>query len=224
VARARRYETLKEDAKHLVLRELATLRRLAVALGKQTGLGDRIFYLTYDEIERLDASSLTAADATAADRQRSREALRVVPSPPIALTPIDLERGPYVTTSAPDNDAVIKGTRVSGRASVSGRARVISRADCEAGAPIPAFDDGDIIVAPMLHPAWLPELVRSGGAVCEVGGWLSHMAIVARERGIAMITGVTGLGSIIDGFEVVLETDGRVTMASDIRETALAAE
>ena len=224
VARARRFETLKEDAKHLVLRELATLRRLAVALGKKTGMETRIFHLTFDEIVHLDATNLAALNATAAERQRHRDAFRVVPPLPTALTLIDLERGPYAITDATETGGAIKGTRVSGRTAVCGRARVVSLADCETGAPIPAFRDGDIIVAPMLHPAWLPELVRSGGAVCEVGGWLSHMAIVARERGIALITGVSGLATLADGTELILEMDGRVTLAATIRETALAAE
>ena len=50
------------------------------------------------------------------------------------------------------------------------------------------------------------------------------MAIVARERGIALITGVSGLATLADGTELILEMDGRVTLAATIRETALAAE
>ena len=46
---------------------------------------------------------------------------------------------------------------------------------------IPGFMDGDIVVSRMVPPAWIPYFQRAGGFVREVGGWLSHTAIVARE-------------------------------------------
>ena len=61
------------------------------------------------------------------------------------------------------------------------------------------FRDGDIIVASMINPAWLPYFSRAGGFVSEVGGWLSHPAILAREYDVAMIVGTEGIGRIADG-------------------------
>ena len=69
----------------------------------------------------------------------------------------------------------------------------------------------------MLHPAWLPYVLRSGGVVSETGGWLSHMAIVARERDVAMIVGATGLERIPQRADLRLHLDGRIEIA---RETA----
>ena len=54
------------------------------------------------------------------------------------------------------------------------------------------FRDGDIIVASMINPAWLPYFSRAGGFVSEVGGWLSHPAILAREYDVTMIVGTAG--------------------------------
>ena len=105
---------------------------------------------------------------------------------------------------------MLSGTRVSGSGSREGRAICVARGIAECGAPIPGFESGDIIVARALHPAWLPELMRSGGAAVEVGGWLSHMAILARERGLAMSVGVKGLEGIRTGMRIRLEADGAV--------------
>ena len=76
---------------------------------------------------------------------------------------------------------------------------MIDPGDAEAGRPIADFEDGDILVCTMVHPAWLPYVMRSGGVVSEVGGWLSHVAIVARENRIPMIVNVRNLQSIPDG-------------------------
>jgi phosphohistidine swiveling domain-containing protein len=75
---------------------------------------------------------------------------------------------------------------------------------------IPDFNDGDILVCKMVHPAWLGHVLKSGGVVCEVGGWLSHMAIVAREHNITMITGATGLNEISDSASLRLCADGEI--------------
>jgi phosphoenolpyruvate synthase/pyruvate phosphate dikinase len=72
------------------------------------------------------------------------------------------------------------------------------------------FRDGDIIVATMINPAWLPYFSRAGGFVSEVGGWLSHPAILAREYDVAMVVGTQGIGGITDGSVLRLHLDGRV--------------
>jgi phosphohistidine swiveling domain-containing protein len=64
----------------------------------------------------------------------------------------------------------------------------------------------------MIHPAWLPYFERAGGLLCEVGGWLSHTAIVAREYNTTMIVGSRGLSAIADGSLLRLYPDGRVEM------------
>ena len=89
----------------------------------------------------------------------------------------------------------IRGTRVAGSKVVEARAHVISEEDAELGNPMEGFRDGDIIVASMVNPAWLPYFSRAGGFVSEVGGWLSHPAILAREYDVAMIVG-TGASAV----------------------------
>src|SRR5262249_4157469 len=91
-----------------------------------------------------------------------------------------------------------------------GRARVVSEEDAEHGNPMESFRDGDIIVAAMINPAWLPYFARAGGFVSEVGGWLSHPAILAREYDVAMIVGTQGSGKFLERRVIGLPPDGRI--------------
>ena len=211
VAVARRFQTLKEDAKHHSLGELAVLRRALLVLDRRFGFDGRIFQLRFDEVLGLDGTN--AAQFRELAQAREAEALLFKKSPSLgtALTAYDLE-----AASAGDVHPVhgaldgIRGTRVAGSKPVEGRARVISEENAELGNPIEDFQDGDIIVATMVNPAWLPYFSRAGGFVSEVGGWLSHPAILAREYDVAMIVGTNGIDRVVDGSRLKLHLDGRV--------------
>ena len=95
------------------------------------------------------------------------------------------------------------------------RACVVSEAEVERGDELVNFKDGDIIVAPMVSPAWLPYFSRAGAFVSEVGGWLSHTAILAREYDVLMIVGTDGLASIVNGSLLRLHLDGRVEVVDE---------
>jgi rifampicin phosphotransferase len=117
------------------------------------------------------------------------------------------------------------GTRVSGSKVVVGRACVIPEDDSELGKSLAHFRDGDIIVAAMINPAWLPYFSRAGGFVSEVGGWLSHPAILAREYDVAMIVGTEGISGIEDGTLLKLHQDGRIeTLIEEPMASQVAAE
>jgi pyruvate,water dikinase len=47
-----------------------------------------------------------------------------------------------------------------------------------------------ILVCPSTDPAWVPLFARARGLVMEIGGVLSHGAIVAREYGLPAVAGV----------------------------------
>ena len=69
---------------------------------------------------------------------------------------------------------------------VSGIARVILS---PAGARL---EPGEILVAPSTDPGWTPLFLTAGGLVMEMGGMMSHGAVVAREYGIPAVVGVAG--------------------------------
>jgi phosphohistidine swiveling domain-containing protein len=208
---ARRFQSLKEDAKHHSLGMMAVLRRAVLALDRRFGLDGRVFWLSFDEVLSLNGQNAAMLRERARQRQESAQRLRSCPSLPSVLLAHDLE-----AVSAGDQAGgvagsdVIRGTRVSGSRAVQARARVISEEDAELGTGMEDFRDGDIIVARMINPAWLPYFSRAGGFVSEVGGWLSHPAILAREYDVAMIVGTEGIGRIADGDRIQLNLDGRV--------------
>ena len=67
---------------------------------------------------------------------------------------------------------------------IEGRARVIfdpAKANLE---------PGDILVTPFTDPSWTPLFVAIAGLVTEVGGLMTHGAVIAREYGIPAVVGV----------------------------------
>ena len=64
----------------------------------------------------------------------------------------------------------------------------------------------------MVSPAWLPFVLRSGAVLCEVGGWLSHMAIVAREKDILMLVGCNGLDRLAKDGMIEVTVEGTINV------------
>ena len=63
----------------------------------------------------------------------------------------------------------------------------------------------------VLDPGWAPLLGLAGGLIVEMGGTLSHGAIIAREYGIPAIVNVVGAKSIFhDGEWVALDATGGI--------------
>ncbi len=67
---------------------------------------------------------------------------------------------------------------------VEGRARVIlNMEDAD-------LEDGDILVTAFTDPSWTPLFVSIKGLVTEVGGLMTHGAVIAREYGLPAVVGV----------------------------------
>jgi rifampicin phosphotransferase len=106
--------------------------------------------------------------------------------------------------------AAIPGVAVSAGI-VEGRARVVlDMADAE-------IDPGDILVTVHTDPSWSPLFVSASGLVTEVGGIMTHGAVVAREYGLPAVVGVEGATQRIpDGARIRLNgTDGFVELLDD---------
>ncbi|MBL8859780.1 MAG: membrane protein insertase YidC [Planctomycetes bacterium] len=217
IERARRWQALKEEAKHHALRDLAHLRRLVVAIGERTDLGEQVFELTPDEVARLaeDTFRRTLAPELVRLRAEEREAFRAVRLPTqitlALLEELDVENSDVLPRAR--RKGALHGTRISGTGGVMGRARVLRETE-----EISAFQKGEILVARFTDPNWMPIFPLAGGIVTEVGGWLSHAAIQAREYGLTGIVGVEGaLDSIRTGDLVVLASDGSVEVIEERR-------
>jgi pyruvate,water dikinase len=115
--------------------------------------------------------------------------------------------GAYRRDDAPARALV--GLPVSG-GTLEGRARVIvDMADAE-------LEPGDILVTAYTDPSWSPLFVAVKGLVTEVGGLMTHGAVVAREYGLPAVVGVERATQLIrDGQRIrVHGTDGFVETLS----------
>jgi pyruvate,water dikinase len=94
---------------------------------------------------------------------------------------------------------------------VEGRARVILDM-AQAG-----LEPGDILVTTHTDPSWTPLFVAVAGLVTEVGGLMTHGAVIAREYGLPGVVGVENATRLIrDGQRIrVHGTDGYVELLSD---------
>jgi pyruvate,water dikinase len=65
-----------------------------------------------------------------------------------------------------------------------------------------------LLVAPSTDPGWTPLFLRASALVMEVGGYLSHGAIVAREYGIPAVSNLSGvLDAMRDGQRLIVNGD-----------------
>ncbi|MEV7128230.1 rifamycin-inactivating phosphotransferase [Streptomyces sp. NPDC093260] len=161
-----------------------------------------VFYLTFQEFHdvvrthRVDHRLIRRR----MDEFRSFQAL----TPPRVLTSDgEAVTGAYRRDDVPDGALV--GLPVSA-GTVEGRARVVldpAEADLEAG---------DILVTTFTDPSWSPLFVGIAGLVTEVGGLMTHGAVIAREYGLPAVVGVERATRLIrDGQRVrVRGTDGYV--------------
>jgi pyruvate, water dikinase len=90
-----------------------------------------------------------------------------------------------------------------------GPARVIMSAD-----GIAELQEGEILVAPLTAPSWAPVFGKIGATVTDVGGIMSHAAIVCREYGLPAVTGTAfGTKNIKTGQRIRVDgNEGTVTV------------
>ena len=69
------------------------------------------------------------------------------------------------------------------------------------------IQEGEVLVCPVTAPSWAPVFPKIKAAVCDVGGLMSHAAIVAREYGLPAVVG-TGIGTKTIETGQLVEVDG----------------
>ncbi|MFG2577202.1 rifamycin-inactivating phosphotransferase [Streptomyces sp. NPDC048481] len=185
------------------------LMREAESLARDGVLADAedVFYLTFQEFHEAVRSRRVDEGLVRRRKEafRSYEAL----TPPRVLT----SEGEAVSGSYRRDDVpagALTGLPVSA-GTVEGRARVVldmADADLEAG---------DILVTAFTDPSWSPLFVGIAGLVTEVGGLMTHGAVIAREYGLPAVVGVEGATRLIrDGQRIrVHGTEGYVEILSD---------
>ena len=161
-----------------------------------------IFYLTFEELRDVVRAN-HVDDQLIRQRKDAFSSYQALSPPRVLTSDGEAIAGAYRRDDVPAG--ALAGLPVSA-GTIEGRARVIhdmAEADLEAG---------DILVTTYTDPSWSPLFVTISGLVTEVGGLMTHGAVIAREYGLPAVVGVERATRLIrDGQRIrVHGTDGYV--------------
>jgi rifampicin phosphotransferase len=152
-----------------------------------------VYYLYFDEFRQvLNTGKL---DYSIIERRSKDYKEYEKLTPPRVMT----SDGEIITSSYDKADLpkdALPGIAVSAGV-IEGRARVISRFE-EAD-----LEDGDILVTEFTDPSWTPLFVSIKGLVTEVGGLITHGAIIAREYGLPAVVSVENATKLIKDGQMI---------------------
>ena len=161
-----------------------------------------IYYLTFEEFREV--VRINKLDHQTISKRKDEHKLNKKLKPPRVITSDgEIITGKYKRENIPAE--AIVGLPVSSGI-IEGRARVILNME-DAN-----LETGDILVTPFTDPSWTPLFVSIKGLVTEVGGLMTHGAVIAREYGLPAIVGVENATSLIkDGQKIRINgTDGYI--------------
>ncbi|WP_034756820.1 phosphoenolpyruvate synthase [Rossellomorea vietnamensis] len=161
--------------KQALLKEAERLAEMNILKEKED-----IFYLTFEELQDLVKTNKSKDDLIRKRKEEYDYNEKLTP-PRVITSDGEIITGEYKREDLPAG--AIAGLAVSSGV-IEGRARVIvnmENADLE---------EGDILVTPYTDPSWTPLFVSIKGLVTEVGGLMTHGAVIAREYGLPAVVGI----------------------------------
>ena len=184
--RVRQLAGLRELPKFYIVLILGEMHRQLLRVGADMAAAGTIaaandvFFLDFDEI-RVGLRGADLHGIVAARRRLYDTELRRRRIPRLLLSDgTDVEAALMAKLPA---SGALTGTPASA-GTATGRVRVILD-------PVGAhLEPGEILVAPSTDPGWTPLFLTAGALVMEMGGIISHGAVVAREYGIPAVVGV----------------------------------
>ncbi|MDR6506074.1 PEP/pyruvate-binding domain-containing protein [Arthrobacter oryzae] len=190
--RTRQLAGMREFPKFCIVMVLAEMHRQLAAVGADltktrtiAAAGDA-FFLDFDELRvglrGADLKAIVAGRRGTYDVELRRRRI-----PRLLLSDgTDVEAAVLAKNAAlapPDEADRLAGTPASA-GTATGKVRVVMD-------PVGArLEPGEILVAPSTDPGWTPLFMTAGALVMEMGGVISHGAVVAREYGIPAVVGV----------------------------------
>ncbi|MFJ6314100.1 PEP/pyruvate-binding domain-containing protein [Pseudarthrobacter oxydans] len=190
--RTRQLSGLRELPKFCIVLVMAEMHRQLTEIGAELAgngtirdAGD-VFFLDFDEL-RVGLRGADLKGIVARRRRLYDVELRRRRIPRLLLSDgTDVEAAMMAAAAALPQlaaDDRLTGTPASA-GTATGKARVIMD-------PVGArLEPGEILVAPSTDPGWTPLFMTAGALVMEMGGVVSHGAVVAREYGIPAVVGV----------------------------------
>lgn len=161
-----------------------------------------IYYLTFEELREAVSSKKTYYSIIT-KRKEEHEFFAKMTPPRVITSDGEIISGEYDTGNIPKG--ALAGVAVSSGV-VEGRARIILKME-DAN-----IEEGDILVTSFTDPSWTPVFVSIKGLVTEVGGMMTHGAVVAREYGLPAVVSVENATKLItDGQRIRINgTEGYV--------------
>ncbi|MGG4170067.1 phosphoenolpyruvate synthase [Rossellomorea vietnamensis] len=158
------------------------LLREAERLVEQTILQEKedIFYLTFEELHDLVRTHEPEHDLISKRKEEYSFYEKLTP-PRVITSDGEIITGEYKREGLPAD--ALAGLAVSSGV-IEGRARVIVHLEDA------DLEEGDILVTAYTDPSWTPLFVSIKGLVTEVGGLMTHGAVIAREYGLPAVVGV----------------------------------
>jgi rifampicin phosphotransferase len=167
-----------------------------------------IFYLTFHELHDVVRTN-QVDDQLVRQRKDAFRSYQALTPPRVLTSDGEIVAGVYRRDDLPSGALV--GLPVSA-GTIEGRARVIlDMAEAE-------LEAGDILVTAHTDPSWSPLFVAISGLVTEVGGLMTHGAVIAREYGLPAVVGVEHATRLIrDGQRIrVNGTDGYIEILLEV--------
>ncbi|WNQ14034.1 phosphoenolpyruvate synthase [Paenibacillus aurantius] len=161
--------------KQALLREAEHLVQAGVIQEKED-----IFYLSFEELHEVVRTHKLDERIISKRKDEYKRYEKLTP-PRVITSDGEILAGKYKRENLPEG--AIIGLPVSSGV-IEGRARVILNME-EAD-----LEEGDILVTPFTDPSWTPLFVSLKGLVTEVGGLMTHGAVIAREYGLPAVVGV----------------------------------
>ncbi len=183
--------------KQALLKEAEELAKTGVIQEKED-----IFYLAFEELQEVIRRKILDYDIIGKRKEDFKFFEKLTP-PRVITSDGEIITGAYKRGNLPSN--AMTGLAVSSGVT-EGRARVILNME-EA-----YLEEGDILITAFTDPSWTPLFLSIKGLVTEVGGLMTHGAVIAREYGIPAVVGVENATRIIKDWEKIRinGTDGYV--------------
>lgn len=200
--RLARFLALREANRHALMHFSMASRRFLLLMGHHFvaagafSVPEDIFFLTSDEIRELVRDRTRDWKGIVAARRAERDRNARAPAPDTVIG-----TGPAVAPLPADSSiAVLTGLPIS-PGCVDGPARLIHSPEDRARV-VP----GDILIVPAIDPGLAPLFGLAAGVVAEMGGTLSHGAIILREYGVPAVVNVPGvMRRLADGERIRLD-------------------
>jgi len=165
-----------------------------------------IYYLTFEELHEAVRTNKLDYQLISKRKDEYKFYEKLIP-PRVITSDGEIVSGKYKRKNLPTS--ALPGLAVSSGV-IEGRAHVILKLE-DAN-----LKEGDILVTSFTDPSWTPLFVSIKGLVTEVGGLMTHGAVIAREYGLPAVVGVENATKLIkDGQRIrVNGTEGYIEILS----------